>query len=804
MAAFRPGTHGNEIALGLCLRDRVADPAAPVRVVLFDRPSGQVTRTIDLPFVADWEQRRGRVDGVRGLAFTPDGRWLLAGTRGGGVYAVDAVNPDCRPQALAQDTEPVKQLFAEPSGRAAVSVSLDGRVRRYTLTGRGWAAVAEADFASAYPSVGWEPTACVVPDTGDVVVCVPRGGTPVTTRVYRYTRDLTPLGDSRLPLLVRHPAPHPTAPLLLADYVETQNALTIDQLTADAHPPLQLRLDSLLPQYTEQVAFSPDGRLLVTTCDDLRGVVKIWDTATLRLLHEVPCPNGSGRVAFAADAPVLAVLAEDHAHLIEWNDGGPEATIGWHASPVEAVGLSAGGTTVRTVVGDTIHSWDAADGRWRGRRADRPLLFAEGQPRSLPPVGPDGYAVSCRMAAVFAFADSLLPRRLNTSAPVSLWHADPDGRYWECVGHRVRQFTPAGRDARPHRFPEPAQVGGELEFADRPLVLAARGPRAVVSGVERASAIDGAGRLTVRQEAPIVGPSWTAAAFASDGEVVVVGDADGRLGLARWPDPRPRSYRRVHRGGVVAVTCPAPGLVASGGDDGVVALLLIDGDTLTPLASIPHDRPVVALAGRGRQLAVVCRGERSTRLMRWDRLVGAWAAVGVPVAGVDWCDEPPPAVPWPAVEVSRESAGPGLLRSVFRGPHWEVMWGGGSVDPSLSHVWHGPDAPCPIPLARTFAVEWRGWLTPRSAGRYRFRVSADDAAAVYLGDRQVVSVVTRMGMDEFVTGEAELAAEPYRFRVEFDNVSGPAHIRVEWSKPGPDGFDWRAIDPQYLSPHPPK
>lgn len=74
--------------------------------------------------------------------------------------------------------------------------------------------------------------------------------------------------------------------------------------------------------------------------------------------------------------------------------------------------------------------------------------------------------------------------------------------------------------------------------------------------------------------------------------------------------------------------------------------------------------------------------------------------------------------------------------------------------------------------------------------------------SVYLEDRQVAHMHHRP--DRYTRQrheEADLHERPYRVRVGYAEQTGRVWFRVEWKKYGPDVFDWREIDPHYLSPH---
>ena len=805
VAAFRPGTGGDEIALGVCLRDRDADPAAPVRVALFDRRADRLTRTWDLPFAAAWEQRRGRADGVRGLAFAPDGHWLFAGTRGGGVYAIDLAAPAAPPLTLMQDAEAVKHLFPAADGRSLVSVALDGRVRRFRLAAGRWEQDREVAFPTPWPSESWEANAAVLPATGDVVVLTHRLTGPVdTTTLYRFSRALDVLDRQDLGTLVRLPAPHPTAPVTLVDFAGRPCPVQLDQLTARSLPDVAAGLDSRIPKYTEQIRFSPDGRVLVTSCDGDAGVVKFWDAATFAPLGSRPCPNGSGQVAFAPDAPFFTVAAEDRVYLFEWAAGGPELRVGWHPAAVEAVGVAADGSVVRTATRNAIYSW-GADGRGRTARGDF-VQHVVGWSGQLSPVGPAGFAMAIAPGLGFAVTEGRPPQRLNSGPHHTSWQTTADGTYWAFGGQTLRRYSAFRGGLSACNSPDAQHLWAvDRRLPGEPLLLAARRGRAVVYMTGRyAAAIEAdAGAMTVRGVRPLRGPRWTAAAFAPDGGEAVVGDDDGRVGLVRWPNPEPTGWAAgAHTQTVTSVAWLAPGLVATGGEDRAVALFRVSGNRLVLLGKLPLGQPVIALSTDGVVLAAVCRGERVARVWQLDQLEAEWTKAGLS-AGLAPARLAVPADPWPAIPPRADLVGPGLCRRLFRGQFWEECVAT-DLDPSLSHDWDAAPPPGVADLNEWFSGEWSGGLQPDVAGRYRFRVSADNHASVFVGDCVVAHTYSPTPDGQHVEGEVELAAARRPFRVEYSNHGGPARLRVEWKRLGPGGFDWREIDPKHLSPHPPK
>src|SRR5687768_3469066 len=66
-----------------------------------------------------------------------------------------------------------------------------------------------------------------------------------------------------------------------------------------------LRSAGVDPYGVYGLAFSPDGRWIAATANDL-GAVTVWDAATYQVRHTLPAPPGGGlhavaRVAFSPD-----------------------------------------------------------------------------------------------------------------------------------------------------------------------------------------------------------------------------------------------------------------------------------------------------------------------------------------------------------------------------------------------------------------------------------------------------------------------------------------------------------------------
>jgi glucose/arabinose dehydrogenase len=125
----------------------------------------------------------------------------------------------------------------------------------------------------------------------------------------------------------------------------------------------------------------------------------------------------------------------------------------------------------------------------------------------------------------------------------------------------------------------------------------------------------------------------------------------------------------------------------------------------------------------------------------------------------------------------------GLFATYFAGPAFT----GGSlvrVDRHVSFNWGaGSPAPGVVP-ADGFTVRWTGLLEAAATGRHLLHVRSDDGARLWL-DGELVIDDWGPHAARVATAEAQLeAGRRYSVRLEYQEVAGPAGVRLLWTPPG--------------------
>jgi serine/threonine protein kinase/WD40 repeat protein len=594
-------------------------------VLLADLSSGRCQRLV----FPGPNQNDTRDTGGGAAVFSPEGRWLVLGTRQGDLYAWDTASPDKKRVDLkAAHGQLIQGLAFHPDGHSLFSSARDKTIKCWDI-----------------PS-GWKLAGSIPVDHG------------YTTLAFSADRELLACGSGAaghlFPAagLLNRPGQRLSAPrgiqgrVLVARFSPDGRFLAASNgQLANVFDPRDRVLVSVLkdPDLNDwaheneitNLAFSSDGSLIVSSSWD--RTVKLWEAATGRLLVKTTQVAADREIVFATFSPrdrQIAVTNASKVAIFEVGGLHEQTIMAQHADPIRAFAFSPDGKALACVsdrgLGDDQHRgeltlWDLEGGAQKlshaikGRCPDgirdsvafdpEGTFVAAGQSgRELSlvwlPAGFDRYLI----------ATEEVPMSLTFSA---------DGRtLWGGVGRRLISWGVPNLTA----MSQWSNDEGEFVKGWSGIVSIAVGKKWIIAGCH-----DDCARVFRATDGnqpwrkwPSPGGAVNSVALFRDETRAVMGTLSGCVRIVRVPGGEPVADLPAHSDEVTSVALhPDDQVVATASLDRTIKLWKREGDSFQELLTLSSPTGgVVAIrfSPKGDKLAFLVKNESAVRIWHLDRL----------------------------------------------------------------------------------------------------------------------------------------------------------------------------------------
>ena len=755
--AFSPD--GKTLALG---QERVPAYGAlgDCQVLLVDPVTGKLQKTLTFPPSQVWQFAAGKQDGARGIAFGPDGAWLVIGSRSGLIHRWNLHDQKPKVHSWQAHQKEVHQLTFDRSGTALFSIAENDSLCRWRINdGKLEASFKDKRLASDF---AYDPIS-------DHVMVASEGFARILDGEHLFeVRKLTPFRWN----CVAYAAAGRVLVHNKGRSVEFHDLLSDRAVRALQLPNKQVTQEGDITA----IRLSPDGTLLAVSSMDTRHL-QVWDLLSGRLAADVVTGAGRLELAFSPDGQTLAVTGEKSTWLYELRGPRECARCAPSVFPVDDLMLSGNGQVFAC---RDEREFDCGYSVWPVPGVVEPeptrpyrTFRRHGPFAKQSALNEDGSGLAFRFAR-----NLLLWKHVNEEAVVrdldqQMTRFGPDQRLWTALSGIVRVWQ--GPELK-----EQAKWDNSLSH-----VLSGKGNVTSLLPGSRwalAGARDGvlhvleakaarAQRSVILSRTPL-----TSVALSADESTAAVGTEAGEIVLVRLPRCEITAQAKQTEE-ITGLHFLRPDLLISASNDRTLRLWHISGKGLTETLRVPCPGMVrqLRVTPDGRQWLIMVAGEYGIRSWHVDslraRLTELGLEVELPLPTERKSKSPPPANPYELPD------GPGLIREDFVGEDLRY-WTNIQLDSQVSESWR-PKEPCLHVGGENFSLRWKGWLKAARAGKYLLELEADDGARLWLDDKLVMDQWPKGGPLSQV--EVELTEQPHRFRVDYAQTRGKAYCHLRWA-----------------------
>ncbi len=549
----------------------------------------------------------GRGTGLRSIRFSPDGCWLVAGTRDGRIARWSTDDWTREPliwSAHASDTKDFTLV-----GVIDLAFSTDGSTfwSGSGVSVRGW------NLAEGKPT-GFHVADCRLSVDQPRAVERPIVSGPSGFQAVDPTTGKA-IGPA-IPSDIRRAAIAPDGRTVALVPPGSETSLRLLDPEARSHPFTVNRRAPIQSADYACLTFDPTGGLLATV-EEHEKRVKLWGVAAGLLLAEQPIGDECPRATFNHSGCQLAVATKRGVELFDVPNCVLETIV---VGEQRIVGLAASADHDDLLISADEPGLGSAV--YRGHAAGELTRVATLPPgHLLPALASDGARIAFGVSGSFDQLQDRSGQRFGKFDMLVDARYGPDGRLWVLEAHRLRSMDDAGQE----------RIVWENSFAIRQEGLVAKsfaiGQSIALIGQREGKVI----RVNLESRAVepmnVLSSSAVGIALSPDGARAIVGGDRGEVKLLDVATGLTSELTSPHRGSIRGAAFGA-NLLATGGEEGIVQLWTPTG---LPFAALKMRGPIrkLSLSRDGSSLLVQVEGERGVRRWQLDELRRRWAELGI-------------------------------------------------------------------------------------------------------------------------------------------------------------------------------